>query len=160
MLSNMLFSVDRQCEVLPVASDVHNARPVDAEASLLGTGAATTVVVVEDDEALRAILCERLRAAGYEVLAAASATDAHPLLTECRSKRLVLITDLVLNGEGGWSLASWARGRFPNLPIVFMSGFIDESVVRSALEHGNTTFLQKPFSLQRLMASLESLSKE
>jgi DNA-binding response OmpR family regulator len=158
MLSNMLFSVDRQCGALPAAPDVHNARPADAEA-LLGRDPGTTVVVVEDDEALRDVLCHRLRAAGYEVLAAASAVDAHPLLTKCKSKRLVLITDLVLNGEGGWSLATWARGRFPNLPIIFMSGCIDESVVHSALEHGNTTFLQKPFSLQRLIASLESLSK-
>ena len=73
---------------------------------------------------------------------------------------MILVTDLVLHGDGGWSLATWAREQLPDLPIVFMSGFIDESVIRPALEHGHATFLQKPFTLQNLIEHLETVSKK
>ena len=116
------------------------------------------VVVVEDEDVIREAICERLHGAGYEAFGAASAKDAQRLLLEHKSTPMILITDLALRGEGGWSLAQWAWERFPDLPVVFMSGCIDEFVVRSALGHGHATFLQKPFSLDALVENLKSLN--
>jgi two-component system cell cycle sensor histidine kinase/response regulator CckA len=116
------------------------------------------VVVVEDEEVIRQVICERLHGAGYEAFGAASAKDARILLLEHKSTPMILITDLTLPGDGGWSLAHWAWERFPNLPVVFMSGSIDEFAVRSALGHRHAAFLQKPFSLDALVESLRSLN--
>lgn len=115
------------------------------------------VVVAEDEDVIREAICEWLHGAGYEAFGAASAKDAQGLLLEHKSTPMILITDLALRGEGGWSLAQWAWERFPNLPVVFMSGYIDEFTVRSALGHRHTAFLQKPFSLDALVKSLRSL---
>lgn len=116
------------------------------------------VVVAEDEDVMREVICERLHGAGYEAFGAASTKDARRLLLEHKSTPMILITDLTLPGDGGWSLAQWAWERFPNLPVVFMSGCIDEFVVRSALGHRHTAFLQKPFSLDALVENLKSLN--
>jgi two-component system cell cycle sensor histidine kinase/response regulator CckA len=116
------------------------------------------VIVVEDEDVIREAICERLRGAGYAAFGAASAKDARLLLLQHKSTPMMLITDLTLPGDGGWSLAQWAWERFPNLPVVFMSGSIDEFAVRSALGHRHTAFLQKPFSLDALVESLRSLN--
>ncbi len=136
----------------PFLSEAKDGNP------LPGKPVNTVVVVVEDEDVIRESICERLHRVGYEVFGAASAQDAQLLLLEHKSTPMILITDLVLRGDSGWSLAQWAWERFPNLPIVFMSGWIDEFVVRSALGHGNATFLQKPFSLDALVESLKSLN--
>jgi DNA-binding NtrC family response regulator len=125
---------------------------------LPGKLANVVVVVVEDEEVIREAICQRLHGAGYQAFGAASAKDARRLLLEHKSTPMILITDLSLPGDGGWSLAQWTWERFPNLPVVFMSGSIDEFAVRSALGHRHTAFLQKPFSLDALVESLRSLN--
>jgi len=135
----------------PVRSEVNDG-------NLARKPVSTAVVVVEDEDAMRELICERLRGVGYEVFGTASATVAQLLLLERNSAPMILVTDLGLGGDAGWSLAQWAWERFPTLPVVFISGCIDEFVVRSALGHGNATFLQKPFSLDALVESLHSLT--
>ena len=136
----------------PFLSETKDGNP------LPGKPVNVVVVVVEDEEVIRQVICERLHGAGYEAFGAASAKDARILLLEHKSTPMILITDLTLPGDGGWSLAHWAWERFPNLPVVFMSGSIDEFAVRSALGHRHAAFLQKPFSLDALVESLKSLA--
>jgi CheY-like chemotaxis protein len=121
--------------------------------------AVEVVVVVEDEDALRDVICEGLRNEGYEAYGVANSKEALRLMLEHKSRAVMLVTDLVLHEDGGWPLARWTRERFPHLPILFMSGWIDESAVRSALAQGNAAFLQKPFSLTSLVDSLRTLAE-
>ena len=114
-----------------------------------------TIILVEDEDSLREIISERLRREGYEVYGAASAIDARALLAKHRSQRMILLTDLVLPGVGGWFLARSARETIPDLPIIFMSGCIDEATISSGLARGNTAYLQKPFQWNQLRDTLE-----
>jgi two-component system, cell cycle sensor histidine kinase and response regulator CckA len=70
-------------------------------------------------------MCEYLRRVGYEVFGSASAKNALLLLEAHKAKPRILVTDLVVPGDGGWLLTRQARQRFPHLPIVFMSGCIE-----------------------------------
>jgi CheY-like chemotaxis protein len=118
----------------------------------------TTVLVVDDDDVLRSIICEALRRAGYHTAGRSSAKEALEFLLARKSSRNVLVTDLVLNGgEGGWSLSQQVRRLFPSVPIVLMSGCIDESAVPLAIAQGNVSFLQKPFEISTLVSSLRLL---
>ncbi len=117
-----------------------------------------TIVVVEDDDSFRSVVCESLRGAGFETLGTPSAKGALAVLSDRKSGDMILVTDLVLHGEGGWSLAQRVRRLFPSVPIVMMSGYIEESVVSEMARHGNISFLRKPFHLCALVDTLKSLS--
>jgi len=125
--------------------------------AVVGMSHTSTVVVVEDQDILRNALCEYLRGAGYHAYGAANAQEAHILLHDHQADDMILVTDLVLQGDGGWQLTRWARQYWPNLPIIFMSGYIEEALVFPALAQGNATFLQKPFELKEFVRCIESL---
>ncbi len=129
---------------LPVAG----SRPV--------AGGTETLLLVEDEPALRELVSESLRSTGYTVLEAGNRREA---LDICRSHQgpiHVLISDVVLPGGGGPDLAKVALETRPDLRVIYMSGYTDR-VVGSELIGGNAIFLQKPFSLEVLAGKLRSL---
>ena len=99
------------------------------ENSLSNQSAKPLILVVDDKRSFRALVCEFLQNAGYETVDAASAKDAPGLFLVSKSRVSALVTDMVLRGESGWSLAQRMRAQVPSLPIVFMSGYIDEATV-------------------------------
>ena len=113
------------------------------------------VLVVDDDEVLRSVICKCLARAGYEACGRACAKDAIQFLSSRRKGQTILVTDLVLHGsEGGWSLAQQVRQLFPAVSIVLMSGYIDEAAVQAMMTHGNISYLPKPFELGALVATV------
>ena len=67
----------------------------------------------------------------------------------------VLVTDVVMPGMSGQQLAEHARGRAPELRVVFMSGHTDDIVVRDGARHGDIAFVQKPFTRDSLLRAVE-----
>jgi len=119
-------------------------------------GGTETLLLVEDEPALRELASEFLRSTGYTVLEAGNRREA---LNICRSHQgpiHVLISDVVLPGGGGPDLAKAALETRPDLRVIYMSGYTDR-VVGSELIGGNAIFLQKPFSLEVLARKLRSL---
>ena len=119
-------------------------------------GGTETLLLVEDEPALRELVSESLRSTGYTVLEAGNRLEA---LNICRSHQgpiHVLISDVVLPGGGGPDLAKAALETRPDLRVIYMSGYTDR-VVGSELIGGNAIFLQKPFSLEVLARKLRSL---
>ncbi len=119
-------------------------------------GGTETLLLVEDEPALRELASEFLRSKGYMVLEAGNRLEA---LNLCRSHQgpiHVLISDVVLPGGGGPDLAKAALETRPDLCVIYMSGYTDQ-VVGSELMGGSATFLQKPFSLEVLARQLRSL---
>jgi signal transduction histidine kinase/CheY-like chemotaxis protein len=132
-------------------------QPADAAAAPRGQG---TVLVVEDDEQLRAVVANALGAHGYDVLVAASGdaalASAHELARAGRRLDL-LLADLVLPGEGGDATAARLREIHGGLRVVLMSGYgEDPSAGRDALSLPGTSFLVKPFTFAELAGAVRS----
>jgi two-component system cell cycle sensor histidine kinase/response regulator CckA len=109
-----------------------------------------TVLVVEDEETLRDIVREGLTAAGYAVLEARHAGEALRVCDQHRDPIHLLITDTVMPGLGGRELAQRVKALRPEIKVLYMSGYTDDTVVRHGVLTEEVAFLQKPFSLDTL----------
>jgi two-component system cell cycle sensor histidine kinase/response regulator CckA len=113
-----------------------------------------TVLVVEDEEAVRELAVGMLRKRGYTVLATGSPAEAVRLADEQRDQIDLLLTDLVMPEMNGTDLAAQLTARIPTLVVLFMSGYADEAAIRNGvLDHG-TAYLEKPFSAADLSAKV------
>jgi CheY-like chemotaxis protein len=128
---------------LPLAEGADAAAPMvaDDDHSLLGT---ETVLLVEDQDAVRAVAARALRAYGYTVLLARHGNDALALLREAGKVHL-LLTDLVMPEMPGQELAARVRALAPDVRVLFMSGYAETPQRQGALDPG-TPLVRKPFA--------------
>jgi CheY-like chemotaxis protein len=128
--------------------------PVREEQSPLGAG---TLLVVEDEISTNRTLVEFLRGRGYTVLTANSPAEALVISGGCSTSIDLLLADIVMPGMRGTELA-WELGKLrPGIKTIFMSGYIDDDVVRRGIAQSNATFLQKPFSLHLLAQKVKEV---
>jgi two-component system cell cycle sensor histidine kinase/response regulator CckA len=107
-----------------------------------------TILVVEDSPAVRKMVCAMLTLTGYNCLEAGDGSEALRLLERAEDVQLVL-TDVIMPNMDGTELARQISRNRPELRILFMSGYIEDSLVRSI---GKTSlFLAKPFTATTLM---------
>lgn len=111
-----------------------------------------SILLVEDEPAVRQIVTELLEQQGYTVYTAVNGEDALRLIEsgDTPAKLDLLLTDIVMPRLTGTALADKVRGRFPELKIVFMSGYADESLAKQGTLEAGTAFIQKPFTLEVL----------
>jgi two-component system cell cycle sensor histidine kinase/response regulator CckA len=118
-----------------------------------------TLLVVEDELAVRQLCTIVLRRLGYTVHEASSGNEALRSFTEHGSSIQMIITDVVMPGMSGGELAQQIRTMRPATRILFVSGYTDDKVVRRGVLHGEVDFLQKPFTpldlAQRVRAALD-----
>jgi two-component system cell cycle sensor histidine kinase/response regulator CckA len=109
----------------------------------------STILVVEDSSAVRKMVCAMLTQTGYNCLEAGDGAEALRLLEEAEDVQLVL-TDVIMPNMDGPQLASHLSRIRPELRILFMSGYVEDAVVRS-LGRASSLFLPKPFTAMALM---------
>jgi PAS domain S-box-containing protein len=107
--------------------------------------AGATVLLVEDEPAVRAIAARSLRRGGFRVHAASDGAAALELVERHGLPDLVL-TDLMMPGMGGAELARRLHERWPALPILFMSGYSVEDLLRRRAIDSDRVIIQKPFT--------------
>lgn len=129
---------------LPVAEHVAPEAPISVAAAALDGH--ETVLVVEDEEAVRCLILRILRARGYAVLEAASAAEALRMFIGREGKIDLLLTDVVMPDMGGRALADRVRSADPATRVVYMSGYTDDAIVRHGIETATDAFLRKPFT--------------
>jgi two-component system cell cycle sensor histidine kinase/response regulator CckA len=112
------------------------------------------VLLVEDDDPVRELICRALRANGFDVMAAASGEEALDL-EPTRSVDL-LLSDVMLPNRNGFDVAKQIRRRSPHIAVVFMSGFYEQAVAEAAQFDVGSTVLHKPFAMADLMAHLRA----
>jgi CheY-like chemotaxis protein len=110
-----------------------------------------TILVVEDDVSVRHIAVRILRSLGYDVIEAASGDDAQRLISLDENKKIhLLLTDLVMPLMGGRDFAEWMTATSPETQVVFISGYLDQSLrVQDQADLG-MFFLPKPFDPEQL----------
>ena len=121
------------------------ALPREKPADLWGSG---TILLVEDEDMVRAVAERALARQGYTVLTAEHGEAALELLARCDRPDL-LISDVMMPLMDGPTLVRQVRARYPDLPILFMSGYAEETI-RKSIDLDNVAFLAKPFSVQEL----------
>ena len=114
-------------------------------------GGSETILVAEDEPLVRAIVVKILVRAGYHVLQAGDGVEALELARQHASSIRLLITDVVMPRLGGRALANQLSSEGRDVPVVFMSGYTDDSVVHQSVLDGSVDFLQKPFTSQGLL---------
>jgi PAS domain S-box-containing protein len=114
-------------------------------------GGTETILVVEDELALRELACVLLQEAGYTVLESSGVEDAIAIAKDSDRTVDLLLTDVVMPRLDGCELANQLVALRPNLKILFMSGYTDDVIVhRGVLKHG-TVLVQKPFTKATLL---------
>jgi CheY-like chemotaxis protein len=122
--------------------------PVRATAPARGSEA---ILLVEDDEEVRAIARETLEGAGYEVLAASSAAEGLHLAGGVSRPLRLLLTDVVMPQMSGRELAQRMAGSHRDLRVLYISGYTDDAIVRHGVLEEGVAFLQKPFTPEMLL---------
>jgi PAS domain S-box-containing protein len=118
-------------------------------------GQGERLVLVEDEEAVRRVATEHLEGRGYAVADFASGVEALGALEEIHEVD-ALVTDVVMPGMGGLELARRMRERWPDLPVIYVSGHAGDAIPDLGAAGSNTVFLQKPFRLADLEQSVRS----
>jgi two-component system, cell cycle sensor histidine kinase and response regulator CckA len=111
------------------------------------------VLLVEDDVTVRASVERMLSADGYGVVAAAGGEEAIAIAADFRPD--VVLTDVAMPGLNGRETAERIREIRPGVPVVFMSGYTDDLVLRRGIGDGATPFLQKPFGAGDLARAID-----
>ncbi len=128
------------------------AAPPDSPA-----GGSETVLVVEDDEAVRMIIRHALERLGYRVLVASNSTEAQALMASEHGPLPLLVTDIRLPGLTGPALAARLRTERAGLRVLYVSGYAGDAMVRSGLLGPDDAFLAKPFSAGDLARRVRAL---
>jgi len=109
-----------------------------------------TILVVEDDPGVRRVAVVGLRAHGYQVLEAASGREAVRISDSHTGPVHLLVTDVVMPEMNGRRVAEALATRYPDLRVLYLSGYADDSVTRHGVLEHEVAFLQKPFNLSAL----------
>jgi PAS domain S-box-containing protein len=116
-----------------------------------------TLLLVEDEDLVRSFLKQLLEACGYKVIATADGTSALELCRNTTEQIDLLITDVVMPQMGGRQLAEKLVEFLPQLPVLFVSGYTDDALVRESVLDADVNFIQKPFTLESVSRKVREL---
>lgn len=118
------------------------------------TGESETILLVEDDDALRAIVVRMLERYGFSVLSAAHGAEALALFERHAADVDVLVTDVALPDFTGPDLVKELAARWIEPPVIYMSGYSDPEVERGVTLSPRVRLLRKPFTFDTLVRAV------
>lgn len=120
------------------------------------SGAGETVLVIEDDPAVRLLVMQVLEELGYRTIETEGGKDATPIL-QSGQKIDLMISDVGLPGMNGRQLAEIARESRPGLPILFMTGYAEHAADQAEFLEPGMQIIAKPFSIAQLASRIEAI---
>lgn len=139
-------------EVAPQRTD-----PAAGTETLEGT---ETILHVEDSEMLRPLVLRTLTQHGYNVLSAANAEEALAIAKSLDGKLDLVISDVMMPGLNGRELVDMLLAQYPNLRVLFTSGYPSDVVIREGIAEAEVNFLAKPFVSNDLLKLMRSILDE
>ncbi|MDT4891478.1 MAG: hypothetical protein QOE97_513 [Pseudonocardiales bacterium] len=139
---------------LPLTS-LSKREPTPVIAAAGGSG--ETVLLVEDEPLVRAVLTQMLDRDGYQLITAATGEEALAIADTMPGTIDLLITDLILPAMNGRETADAIYTRQPQAKVLYMSGYTDEIAIQADAYNGGFAFIQKPFSGQDLSRCVRGL---
>ena len=116
-----------------------------------------TVLLVEDEPALRKLAQSMLSGSGYVVLAASNSDEALEFARSFPDTIHLLLTDIVMPGMNGQLLASEVNWHRPDIRNIFMSGYTEHATLQKILSEPGAAFLQKPFTPSQLLDKVREI---
>ena len=123
-------------------------------------GGTETLLLVEDEAAVRSSARRLLERQGYHVLEARHGADALRIVEESGRPIDLVVTDLVMPEMGGKELVERLRAHRPGLKVLFMSGYTEKAISPGGVMPPNTGFVEKPFTVEQLMRRLREILDE
>jgi two-component system, cell cycle sensor histidine kinase and response regulator CckA len=136
----------------PVTTASLDRTAVRAESTAHPSG--QVVLVVDDEANIRSNLRDCLQQLGYQVLTAETGRSALKICEDREGKVDLVLTDLVMPGQNGRELANDLAERYPDVPVLFMSGYTEDNAARREILLKGSSFLQKPFSVADLASAV------
>ena len=137
----------RAVDDLPEPDDEANAVP-------WGRGGDETILLADDDDAVRDLIERVLTESGYRVIAASDSASALQALERHADEVRLLVTDVIMPGGSGHDLAVEVQRRHGPLPVLYVSGYTENSVIRHGIPVGEVEFLAKPFAPAELASAV------
>jgi CheY-like chemotaxis protein len=144
---------------LPRVGQVPEPRISNAPRSA-NPGGTETVLLAEDEAAVRAVARHSLERHGYTVLEAPSGEAALDLAQRHSGRIHVLLTDVVMPGMSGRALALRLTSLRPGIRTIYMSGYTDDAITRHGVLEAGVTYVQKPFSPDALVRKVREVLDE
>jgi PAS domain S-box-containing protein len=127
------------------------------EMSELSSGGSEVILLTEDDQQIREITSRQLREAGYTVIEAENGLDALEKAKKHQGGIDMLFTDAVMPIMGGKELSKKIKDIYPNIPVLFASGYTDNGIHQNITNLDGNRFINKPYNIQQIMASIRRL---
>jgi nitrogen-specific signal transduction histidine kinase/CheY-like chemotaxis protein len=128
--------------------------------SKVGQRGSETILLVEDEEAVRGLTSRILQKQGYRVLPAQHGREAMDIATREEGVIHLVLTDIVMPGMNGRGLVEKLAGIRPTIKSLYMSGYTDDDIVRRGFVEPSKSFLQKPFTSQGLLQTVRKVLDE
>jgi two-component system cell cycle sensor histidine kinase/response regulator CckA len=153
--TTMRVYLPRYVEVAGEAETARIAAPTrgDQPKDLTGQG---TVLLVEDEDAVRSFAARALGQRGYRVLEATTGSEALEVFASQNGDVDLVVSDVVMPEMDGPTLLKHLRSERPDVKIIFISGYAEDAFKRSLSEKDDFMFLQKPFDLKELAAAVKA----
>ena len=118
-----------------------------------------TILLAEDEKLLREVVAKALQAYGFQVLAAQDGREGLEIGREFLEPIDLLLTDVVMPGMNGPELAAQLRKLHPEMRVIFMSGHVEDALLRHNILDGKTPFIQKPCRPLNLIRKVQEVLK-
>ena len=126
-------------------------------ATLQSPSGTETILVVEDDKLLREFICEVLMTNGYSIISASNGSEALDLALQHKNKIDLLLTDVVMPGMSGRTLAAQMMESHPAMKILYMSGYTENAIVHHSVLDRGVELIQKPFTIGMLARKVREI---
>lgn len=134
---------------LPLA-DASNTFPHTSEDDVKSLYGTETILVVEDEPAVRQLVYDALNEYGYHILTATDPHEGLQLVIDLEGKIDLILTDVIMPHMNGRELHHQISALYPLIPVLYMSGYTDDIIAHHGVLDEGTRFLQKPFSIYDL----------
>jgi signal transduction histidine kinase/CheY-like chemotaxis protein len=128
-----------------------------AKAPAASSGGSETILLVEDEPQVAELVTRALRKSGYTVLRASRGGEALEMVRTSDTRIDLLLTDIVMPGMNGRELADRVRQMRPEMPVLYMSGYSDDAILRHGVEAATMQFIGKPFSIKALTSKIREV---
>ncbi|WP_439331602.1 cell cycle histidine kinase CckA [Pelagibacterium lacus] len=115
------------------------------------------ILIVEDEESVRMFSARALSATGYEVFEAGSGEEALEVIEEVNGELDLIISDVVMPEMDGPTLLTEVRKTYPDLKVIFVSGYAEESVRQGLADDTSVEFLPKPYTLDQINSKVKEV---
>lgn len=122
-----------------------------------GRGPGPVVLVVDDEQGLRELICRTLRAEGFRTMEAGHGGEALELMEAAPDPVDLVVTDVVMPEMDGRELGRRVENRWPQVPILYISAYDVNDIFRRGCPRSSAPFLQKPFPLEGLITTVRGL---